>query len=61
MSREQAKQIGEEFFARRQQNRSFTIPFEEYVRVREAWVVVAGAEPDEIRRELEEEWGVPLD
>jgi hypothetical protein len=58
MSREDAQMVVDQFFARRE---GVNMPFEEYVRLREAFLVLTGTDGATIRRELEEAWGVLLD
>jgi hypothetical protein len=58
MSREDAQVVVDRFFARRD---GVNMPFEEYVRLREAFLVLTGTDAGAIQRELEEVWGVPLD
>jgi hypothetical protein len=58
MSRDDAQIVVDRFFTRRD---GVNMPFEEYVRLREAFLVLTGTDAGMIRRELEETWGVPLD
>jgi hypothetical protein len=58
MSREDAQIVVDRFFTRRD---GVNMPFEEYMRLREAFLVLTGTDAGTIRRELEESWGVPLD
>jgi hypothetical protein len=57
MSREHAQMVVDEFFASRG---AVTVPFEQHVALREALLVLMGAEPEVIRRELEQKWDLPL-
>jgi hypothetical protein len=57
MSRDDAQMVVDRFFARRD---GVNMPFEEYVRLREAFLVLTDTDAETIRRELEETWGVPL-
>ena len=61
MPRDEAKEIDRDFHDRLRGDRTVTIPSDDAVRLREAWLTLDGAHPDEIRRTLEEEWGTPLD
>ena len=58
ISREDARIVVDQFFARRE---GVNMPFEEYVRLREAFLVLTGTDEGTIRRELEEVWGIPLE
>jgi hypothetical protein len=59
MRRADAQKVVDAFFQR--SGATFTISFEEFVQLREAFLVLLGVEPEKIRGELEEAWGKALD
>jgi hypothetical protein len=61
MNRAEAQALASDFEERLGQGGTASISFQEAVRLREAWLVISGTDPAEIRRVLEEEWGTPLD
>jgi hypothetical protein len=58
MHREDAQGVFDAFFEHRD---AVTLSFEQHVQLREAFLILMGADRDVIRRALEDEWGVPLE